>query len=129
MGHSLLHVAATQAHGAHCIGEGESACGDMRGVLTQRMSSGEGRSDVARLELGQQNAKRSHGDGQDRRLCVLGQAKLVLRPFEDELGKSKAEGRIGLFKDGAGCGRLIVECTAHADCLRALSGEEKRWFH
>ncbi len=45
--HSLLHVAAAGAHDADRVGEGESAGGDVGGVLSEAVAGGEGGVDTA----------------------------------------------------------------------------------
>ena len=90
----------------------------------RRVSGGEGGLNAA---FGQ-DARGGDRDGEDRGLRVLGELELVFGAFEDELRESEAEGFVGLVEDGAGDGEVVVEVAAHADGLRALSGEEEGWF-
>ena len=120
----MLHVLAAGADGADRVGEGEGSGSDVGGVFAKTVTSAERRLNAALSE----DAGRGNGDSEDRRLSVLGEFELVLRPLEDELRESEAKRSVGLVEDGASSGEVVVEVTAHSDGLGALAGKEEGWF-
>ncbi len=95
----------------------------MGGVLAEGVAGGEGGLEVAEFSL--QDAGSGDGDGEDGGLGVLGEFEGVVGAVEDELREREAEGVVGFFEDGAGGGEVVEEIAAHADRLRALTGEEE----
>ena len=63
--------------------------------------------------------------GQNRRLGIAGLAQLVLRAFERQRLDRQLEYLLGPLVHVAGLSELLVQVGAHADELRALTGEEK----
>ena len=93
-GHGLLHQLPAAAHGASRGGELDGPGGNVGGVLAQRMS---GKIIRGRPSRGQ-NPERRHGDGKDRRLGELSQAKLLFGSVEAELRQVEAKCLIGFLK-------------------------------
>ena len=66
-----------------------------------------------------------HADGHDGGLCVGGLSEVVAGSFEHEFGEWAVECGVDLVEDVA-CGLgVVVEVSAHADGLGALSGEHE----
>jgi len=67
-----------------------------------------------------------HAHRQDRRLRVFGEREPIHRAVEDQVAQRLAERGVGLGKRARANLELIGERLAHADRLRALSGEHER---
>ncbi len=115
---------AASAYGADGVAEGERAGYYVGRIFSEGVAGGEGRRDAFFGE----DAGGGDGDGENRRLGVLGELEVVFRTFEDEGGEREAESGIGFFEGGSGDGECIVEGAAHAYILRALAGEEECWL-
>ncbi len=76
-----------------------------------------------------ERAHRGEADGHQRRLCVGGELQRLFRAFEDDLRQLFAERGVDFGEDGARDGIGVVQGTAHAYGLAALSGEGKRDCH
>jgi hypothetical protein len=85
------------------------------------VASGEGGNDASLRK----HARCGDRYGEDCRLRVFGQFKLVFGAFEDELRDWEAESGICLFKDQAGNGVIVEEVATHANGLRTLAGKEE----
>ena len=85
------------------------------------MACGEGGLNASISE----DARGGDGDGEDRRLGVLGELELVFGALEDELREGKSEGFIGFVEGGASDGKVVVEVASHSYGLGALTGEEE----
>ncbi len=109
-GDGLLHVLAAGANGADGVGEAEGSGGDVGGVFAKAVARGEGGLNAA---FGEDSCG-GDGDGQDRRLGMLGELELVFGALEDELREGEAEGFVGFVEDGASDGKVIVEVAAHS---------------
>ena len=123
-GDGLLHEAAAGANGADGVGEGEGSGCYMRRILSEGVPGGEGGGDAV---LGQDTGS-GDGDGEDGGLSVLGELEGVFGAIEDDFGEGEAEGFIGFFKYGAGCGKGFSEGASHANGLGALAGKEEGWL-
>ncbi len=75
-----------------------------------------------------EHAPDCHAGCQDRRLSVLGQPELLLRPFKDEFREWEAQGLVGSSKGLGGDGKVVGKLAAHAYGLRTLPRKEKGNF-
>ncbi len=78
-----------------------------------------------RAVLGERLEER-HARREDRRLRDARVVEAVGRPVEADLAELVAEDPVGFLEDGARSRRGFVHRAAHADGLRALSGEDER---
>ncbi len=93
--------------------------------------AGDERAGAPQIEaaLALEHAQHGEADRHQRRLGVLGQRELVLRPLEDHPGEVLAERLVDFGEDLAGAGMAFGEVAPHADGLRALSGKNQRASH
>jgi len=80
-------------------------------------------------ELDLQHPRRCGGYRHQGRLSVLGQGQLVFRAFAHQVEQLLVQRVVDLGEDLAGAGEGVRQCSAHANALAALSGEEKREGH
>src|SRR5215467_6512933 len=94
----------------------------MRGVFAEAVAC-----DVTRFwNLRLHNAERRNRHGQDCRLSDLGEAKLVLWPFETNVRQLVAQCLVGLFKRLPRHRILLKQILPHANHLRSLAGKNQR---
>jgi len=79
--------------------------------------------------LALEDAEHGEADRHQRRLRVLGQREVAVRPLEDHAGEVLAERVVDLREDLAGAGEAFGEIAPHADRLRALPGKNQRTCH
>ena len=105
--------------------ERQRARGYVRGILTQAVTREKRRLPALR----RQQAVRGDARRQDRRLRVLGQFQLFVRPLEAQLGKRESKRVIRFFKNASSLWERLRQRLAHTGELRTLSREQKCGLH
>ena len=101
-GNGFLHEAAAMADGAHGVGEGDGASGDVGGVFAEGVAGDEG----GRNSIFREDAQGGDGDGTDGGLLKFGEFELVFGAFKAEFGDGEAEGFVGFFEGAARDGKF-----------------------
>ena len=125
-----LHREAPALQQPRRLGERERAGGGQRRILAKRMAGDEshmtGHVEPA-LALEHPHHREAHRH--QRRLRVLGQRQLFLRPLEHQPRQLLTQRLVDLLEDLARRREGAGEVASHADGLRALSGEDQRARH
>lgn len=118
----LLHQLAAPPHEAQRVDELERASGDERGVFSEAVSGNEGSiGEQAALLQGPEIGDAGEEDGG---LLDGGLLQRLVGAGEDDLAEPEAERSVGPRVEA---GDLVIgfgEVAAHADPLRALTGED-----
>jgi hypothetical protein len=76
-----------------------------------------------------QHPQRRDADRHQRRLGILGQGQLALRPLEHQLGELLLQRLVHLFEHQPGGGEALRQSEAHADSLGALAWKDEGTCH
>jgi hypothetical protein len=128
--HRLLHRQAAGLQQPRGIREAHGSRRRQRRIFAQRVAGDEGGVvSQGKSALRSQDAHNGHRHGHQRRLRVLGQAQVVVGPFEHQLREALPERVVDLLKYLAGGGKGIGQRPAHADLLRSLAGKYECHAH
>src|SRR5260221_11959825 len=76
-----------------------------------------------------EDAQHGEADRHQRRLCILGQRQVALRPLEDDARQFLTERLVDLLENPASADEACRKRAPHADRLRALPGKNEWATH
>src|SRR5258708_29127852 len=76
-----------------------------------------------------EDAQHCEADRHQRRLCILGQRQVALRPLEDDARQFLTERLVDLLENPASAGEARGNLAPHTDGLRALPGKNECATH
>ena len=124
--HGALHGLAAQFQQPGGVGDGERLDSGQGAVFTQRMPGDQSDFFLDRdAALGLQHPQHGERDGHQGGLRVLGEGQFLNRAFEHQFRKLLLQNLINFLENRARRGESSSQIAAHADCLAALSGENK----